>query len=229
MDDVYPIFLRLKEKPVLIVGGGPVGWRKAEGLLAAGALVTVISMEFHKDFEQLPTVRRVASAYQPGLLTQAGQPRWMLVFAATNNSQVNAQIYADASGMGILCSRCDAPAAGDFINPAVQRCGPVILAVTSGGASPGLSGDLARQLAAELDPVQIKQIELSARWRDRVLQSIPSSEHRRRLLQRLSGEAMRDTIRQCGEAGAETLFQKWLQEVKTSAGVDIRPSTEARK
>ncbi len=228
MDDVYPIFLRLKAKPVLIVGGGPVGWRKAEGLMAAGALVTVISLEFHTDFEQLPTVQRIVSAYEPGYLTMAGRPRWVLVFAATNHSQINAQIYSDASRIGVLCCRCDAPPAGDFIGPAVQRCGPVTLAVTSGGASPGLSGDLARQLAAQLDSVQLKQIELSARWRELVLQSVPNSEHRRKFLQRLSGEVMRDTIRQYGEAGAEALFRKWLMEAKESAAVVNSPATDVR-
>jgi precorrin-2 dehydrogenase/sirohydrochlorin ferrochelatase len=228
MDDVYPIFLRLKAKPVLIVGGGPVGWRKAEGLQAAGALVTVVSLEFHTDFEQLPTVQRIISAYEPGYLTQAGRPRWVLVFAATNNPQINAQIYSDASRIGVLCCRCDAPQAGDFIGPAVQRCGPVTLAVTSGGASPGLSGDLARQLAAQLDPVQLKQIELSVQWRELVLQSVSKSEHRRNLLQRLSGEVMRDTIRQYGEAGAEALFRQWLMEAKASAAVVNSPATDAR-
>jgi precorrin-2 dehydrogenase/sirohydrochlorin ferrochelatase len=228
MDDVYPIFLQLKAKPVLIVGGGAVGWRKAEGLLKAGALVTVISPEFIASFAQLPEVRCVVSAYEAGYLSQAGQPRWVLVFAATNNPRVNAQISMDAGQLGVLCCRCDEPQSGDFIGPAVQRCGPVTLAVTSGGASPGLSGDLARQLAATLDAVRIKQIELSARWRETVLQSIPNAECRRNLLQRLSGERMRHTLEQSGEAGAEELFRRWLLEAVNSAAVGAAPASEAR-
>ena len=228
MDDVYPIFLRLKAKPVLIVGGGAVALRKAEGLLAAGALVTVISMEFHPGFASLSAVQRITSAYEAGCLAAAGTAHWTIVFAATNNERINARIYSDSTTLGILCCRCDMPPAGDFIGPAVQRCGPVTLAVASGGASPGLSGELARQLAQSMDGVLLRQIQLSARWRQEVLQRISEGELRRNLLRRLSGELMRDTIRQSGEAGAEKLFQQWLVEAMNPAAAVAGPATEPR-
>ena len=226
MDDVYPIFLRLKAKPVLIVGGGAVALRKAEGLLAAGALVTVVSMDFHPGFASLSAVQRITVAYEAGCLAVTGAARWVLVFAATNNQQVNARIYSDSNAMEILCCRCDMSQDGDFIGPAVKRCGPVTLAVASSGASPGLSRELARKLAQSMDHVLLRQVQLSARWRQEVLERISEGELRRNLLRRLSGEFMRDTIQQSGEAEAEKLFQQWLTEAMNPAGAVAGPATE---
>ncbi len=228
MDELYPIFLRLNAKPVLIVGGGAVALRKAEGLLAAGALVTVVSMDFHAGFASLPAVQRITAAYEPAHLVGAEALRWVLVFAATNNRQVNARIYSDSNALGILCCRCDMPQDGDFIGPAVKRCGPVTLAVGSAGASPGLAGELARQLAHAMDAALIRQIQLSARWRQEVLQQVSDVELRRKLLQRLSGEIMRDTIRQSGETEAEKLFQQWLTEAMHPSPTVATPATEPR-
>lgn len=228
MDDVYPIFLRLNARPVLIVGGGAVALRKAEGLLIAGALVTVVSLEFHPGFAALSAVQCITSAYETHYLALPGAARWTIVFAATNNESVNARIYADSVARGILCCRCDMPMAGDFIGPAVQRCGPVTLAVTSGGASPGLSGKLARQLTHSMDPVLIQQIQLSAGWRQEVLQQVSDVELRRKLLQRLSGEFMRDTLRKAGETEAEKLFQQWLTEAMNPSATLADPATEPR-
>lgn len=228
MSELYPIFLRLACQPVLIVGGGTVGLRKATGLLAAEAEVTVLSMEFHSGFEQLPTIHRITSAYAGDFLGQHENPRWRLVFAATNSAAVNKAVSDDAGRHGLICCRCDDPGAGDFIGPAVQRCGPVTLAVTSGGAAPGLSGELGRQLAAALDPVLVKHIELSGRWRGIVMRKVPAGDRRRRLLQRLSEEQIRAVIRRAGESGAEELFENWLSEslIETSplpdATMDIR-------
>ena len=228
MDEVYPIFLMLNARPVLIVGGGAVALRKAEGLLAAGASVTVVSMDFHPGFASFPAVQRITSAYETGCLAAAGTARWVLVFAATNNEQVNARIYSDSNALGILCCRCDMSQDGDFIGPAVKRCGPVTLAVGSDGASPGLARDLARDLAQAMDTAILRQIQLSARWRQKAMERIPDGEIRRDLLRRISSELMRDTIQQSGEAEAEKLFQQWLTEAMNAAAAIAGPTTEPR-
>jgi precorrin-2 dehydrogenase/sirohydrochlorin ferrochelatase len=212
MEELYPVFLNLTSQPVLIVGGGAVSLRKAEGLLAARAAVTVLSPAFHAGFDPLPGICCIHSAYEQRFLRLPEKPRWRLIFAATNNAAVNAQVYADAAQQGILCCRCDEPACGDFIGPAVQRRGSVTLAVTTSGAAPGLSGELGRQLIAAADPALLAQAELSAAWRSVVLKDLPNAQRRRALLQRLSGPEMRDMIRQGGPESAQTLFSQWLAE-----------------
>lgn len=228
MDELYPIFLRLNAKPVLIVGGGAVALRKTEGLLAAGARVTVVSLEFHRGFAALSAVKCITSAYEADCLDAPEAARWTIVFAATNNESVNTRIYADSAARGILCCRCDMPLFGDFIGPAVQRCGPVTLAVTSGGASPGLSGKLARQLTRSMDPALIRQIQLSAGWRQEVLRQVSDGEIRSSLLRRISGELMLETIQQAGEAEAEKLFQQWLTQAMNSSATVADQATEPR-
>lgn len=222
MEVLYPIFLALQSQPVLIVGGGTVGLRKAEGLLAANAHVTVLSVAFHSGFDQLPAIYRIPAVYEAGFLSRPEHPRWRLIFAATSSEDVNTIVYDEAARQGILCCRCDDPTAGDFIGPAVQRRGPITVAVTSSGAAPGLSGDLARQMVAAIDSVWVTQAELSRRWRSEVLEKLPAGEHRRILLQRLSGPEIRDKI-QHGGAAAESLFESWLvQAIEETAR---RPGT----
>ncbi len=229
MNELYPIFLHLQAQGVLIVGGGSVGLRKAQGVMAAGAAVTVLSPEFHAEFDKLPGIKRITSTYPSGFLNPTANPRWRLVFAATNNEAVNAMVMHDAAVSGVLCCRCDEPANGDFVIPATQRRGPVTVAITSGGAAPGLSAELARNAAVTLEPVLVKLVELAASWRKLVLQQVPDGERRRKLLQRLSDSEMRTRIRTTGEAGAEALFQQWLAEEKMIRASHSRITMQAGK
>ncbi|MGC9260057.1 MAG: precorrin-2 dehydrogenase/sirohydrochlorin ferrochelatase family protein [Phycisphaerae bacterium] len=229
MNALYPIFLHLAAHSVLIVGGGAVGLRKAEGLAAAGAAVTVLSPEFHAGFDKVPAIERIVSTYPAGFLTQAADPPWRLVFAATNSGAVNTLVMEDAATSGVLCCRCDEPTMGDFILPATQRRGPVTMAVTSAGAAPRLSWELARNAAATMDPVLLKLVELSAHWRTVVLQNVPDGEQRRKLLRRLSESEMRDRLRTAGESAAASLFQQWLAEVKVIRASHFGMAMDARK
>src|ERR1051326_4859670 len=82
----YPIFLDLKDRPVLVVGAGRVALRKTRGLLEAGARVTVCAPEWAPDFESLP-VRLVRRPFRASDLAGA-----MLVFAATSDRMTNHRI-----------------------------------------------------------------------------------------------------------------------------------------
>src|SRR5947209_375431 len=100
----YPLFLVVVQCPVLIVGGGAVALRKARGLIESAARVTVVSPEFHKGFDELKDVERIAAPY---MATHMARKMWRLVFAATNVKEVNEQVFKHASAAGILCCRCD--------------------------------------------------------------------------------------------------------------------------
>src|SRR6201999_3081975 len=119
---LYPVFLSLAQRPVLIVGGGQVAVRKARGLLDAGARVTVVSPAFDGDFSRLRKIRKIRSAYAVKHLR--ARP-WSLVFAATSVGMVNARVRKDAAAARILCCRCDSPEHSDFASPAATRLGGV--------------------------------------------------------------------------------------------------------
>jgi siroheme synthase-like protein len=108
----YPIFLNLKDRPVLVVGAGKVALRKTQGLLEAGARVTVVAPQAEEEFESLPVeiVRRHFRA--------TDLEKVVLVFAATNDRQTNHRIAIAAKGKGILANIADSADECDFIVPA---------------------------------------------------------------------------------------------------------------
>jgi siroheme synthase-like protein len=140
----YPIFLDLRERPVLVVGGGKVALRKVRGLLEAGARVTVVSPEALAEFDSLP-VRLIRRRYRPADLAGAA-----LVFAATDDREVNRKIGQSARRRGIFANIADSAEECDFIVPARLRRGKVQIAIATGGTDPRLSAELRRKLETML-------------------------------------------------------------------------------
>jgi len=137
---LYPIFLSLQDRPVLVVGAGKVALRKTRGLLEAGARVTVVAPEWDSEFEALP-VRLVRRRFRATDL--AG---YVLVFAATDGRLANHRIGIAAKGKGLFANIADSAEECDFVVPArVQRNG-VQVAVSTGGENPRLAAELRRKL-----------------------------------------------------------------------------------
>lgn len=136
----YPIFLNLKDRPVLVVGAGKIALRKTQGLLEAGARITVVAPEADPEFETLPVtmVRRRFRA------TDLGEA--LLVFAATNDRQANHRIAIAAKGKGILANIADSAEECDFLVPARVQRENLQIAVSTGGKDPRLSAQLRRKL-----------------------------------------------------------------------------------
>jgi siroheme synthase-like protein len=131
-------------RPCLVVGGGPVGLRKARGLSDCGALVTVVAPEVDPAiFELGVTVEQ--RPYRPGEAS-----RYRLVVTATGVSEVDASVAADAEGAGVWVNSADDPAHCTFYLPSLHRDGPVTLCVSTAGASPALATWLRGRLAAQL-------------------------------------------------------------------------------
>lgn len=144
IDDGYPIVVRLAGRKVLVVGGGAIALRKATGLLAAGAAVTVISPEFVDglDTGSATLVRRPYA-------TDDVAGHW-LVIAATDDPAVQQQVFDDGQRHGVFVNAVDDPDRCSFILPAVERRGPVLVAVSTQGRSPALAARLRDRLAAAL-------------------------------------------------------------------------------
>jgi precorrin-2 dehydrogenase/sirohydrochlorin ferrochelatase len=147
----YPIYLiGMERRRVVVVGGGSVAARKVEGLLEAGARVTVISPILTPELEVLAEAGRIAvigRPYRQGDLAGA-----FLVIAATNDADVNQAVWREAEQCGCLVNVVDDPAHCNFITPALVRRGEVTLAISTGGASPALARRLREQLEAQVGP-----------------------------------------------------------------------------
>jgi siroheme synthase-like protein len=133
----------------LVVGGGAVAARKAAGLLACDALVSVVAPELG------PAMSALASSLQqvarrPYAAGEAAGYR--LVITATGVADVDAAVYADAEAAGVWVNSADDRAHCSFILPSVHRDGAVTVAVSTGGASPALATWWRGQLAAQSGP-----------------------------------------------------------------------------
>jgi siroheme synthase-like protein len=142
MADFYPVSLNLHGRACLVVGAGPVAARKAGGLLAAGADLTVIAPEVSEAMAALGPLTLQRRTYQPG-----DAAAFRLVVTATGDRAVDAAVFADAEAAGVWVNSADDPEHCSFILPSVHRDGPVTIAVSTSGRSPAQATWLRGRLA----------------------------------------------------------------------------------
>jgi uroporphyrin-III C-methyltransferase / precorrin-2 dehydrogenase / sirohydrochlorin ferrochelatase len=144
----YPVSLDLEGRPCAVLGGGPLAAEKAQGLLLAGARVTVYAAEPVAELRRAAADGRLALVerdYLPGDLAGA----WLAV-DASGRDDVNAASRREAEERRVLLNVVDRPAACDWIAPAIVRRGPLQVAVSTSGESPFLASTLRRRLEREL-------------------------------------------------------------------------------
>ena len=140
----YPIFLELQGRRVVVIGGGSVALRKAQVLLGAGARLVVVAERIDKMMTALcagTNAELIKSRYSKNYLTGA-----VLAIAATNNNDLNKQIYKDCQELEILCNVVDVPGLCDFYVPAVVRRGSLQIAISTDGHSPAYAGHVRKKL-----------------------------------------------------------------------------------
>jgi siroheme synthase-like protein len=140
----YPLFVDLTGRRCVVVGGGGVAEGKVLGLLAAGAIVTVVSPALTPSLADAVRAGRIAHrarGYRDGDLDGAA-----LAFAATGEPEVNAAVAAEGRRRGIWINAADDPGHCDFILPAVVRRGALAVAVSTGGASPAAARAVREEL-----------------------------------------------------------------------------------
>ena len=142
----FPVNLNLHGRPVLVVGGGRIAYRKVEQLLMADAEVTVLSPMFVDEFHSLP-VTLVQREYASGDIDA-----FRLVITATGNMPVNQQIFDECEAKGIWINSADDPDRCAFTLPAALRRGDLMVTVSTGGASPALASWLRSHLELSIVP-----------------------------------------------------------------------------
>ena len=186
-----PAILHLTGRRVVVVGGGPVGRRKAHAALDAGAVVRVVAPEPRPAGFDHPAAEWVAEPYAADHLAGAA-----VVFAAAT-PEVNARVVRDAQARGVwVCSATD-PDAGDFTLPAVGRCGGLTVAVGTGGAAPALARRVRDRLMAEFDATFAAWVELLDEVRP-LAAAIPDGPTRRRVLDELADWPWLERLRRDG-------------------------------
>ncbi len=143
--DFLPISLYIKDRPCLVVGGGEVAARKVDLLLRAGGHVTVVAPELGDALTQLLGQGRIV--HQPQCFRPEHLGDHVLVIAATDQQSINRDVAARAKQLNIPVNVVDQPDLCTFIVPSIIDRSPIVVAVSSGGASPVL----ARLLRARLE------------------------------------------------------------------------------
>ena len=177
----YPMFLDLAGRPALVVGGGAVALRKARALAEAGARVRVVAPAHVAGFAEDGRFECVAARYDPRHLAGA-----RVVVAATDDEAVNARVAADARAAGALVNVVDRPALCDFIVPAQVRRGDLLVAISTGGASPMLARRLRERLEREFGPEYETYLAVMREVRAEVLARDLAPEASRRVFERLA-------------------------------------------
>ena len=173
---LYPVFLHLRGRPALLVGGGHVAAGKLAGLIDAGARVTVVAPEIRSDLIK-PDVRLVPRGFEPADL----EGKWFVVAAAT--PEVNQAVAEAAETRGIFVNAVDdTDAASAYLGGVVRKAG-VTVAVSTDGRAPALAGLLREALEAvlpdDLDEWVEAAFRLRSRWR---AENVPIAERRPQLL-----------------------------------------------
>jgi len=145
----YPVFLDLAGRCCLVVGGGKVAEGKVQGLLAANARVTLVAPHLTHELQRQVGDGRLH--HREGEYDASDLEGTDLCFVATDDGAINARVAADARQRRIWVNAADDPPNCDFILPAVVRNGSVVLAASTGGASPALARRLREDLTAFLD------------------------------------------------------------------------------
>ncbi len=175
---MFPIFLDLRQRLAVVIGGGTVGRRRAAALRAAGAAVRLVCLEPRPGEESDPGLTWLTEPYVASHLEDAS-----LVIAAGPEA-VNTQVVADARVRGIWVNCASEAETGDFQVPAVIRRGGLLVAISTGGASPTLTARLRQLLETELDEAFTHWVALLAELRPLVLARF-EGPRQREVLERL--------------------------------------------
>ena len=181
---LYPIFLKLEDRKVLIVGGGVIAEQKVEAVLRSATDVTVIAPQVTPRIRQWAHQGRLkynALEYRPGMARG-----YFLVIAATDSEPVNRAVYEEARQSGALSNAVDDPGYCDFYAPAVVSRGEFQIAISTGGNSPALSQHVRQELEYRFGPEYESWTAWLGRMRDAIRRVLPRSERRKEMLHLLA-------------------------------------------
>jgi len=210
----YPLFALIEDRACLVVGGGAVGERKVQDLLAAGARVTVVSQAL------TPRLAELAAQGRVQFIQDDFSPQYLdgmtLVVGATDDQKVNREVSAAAQARNLPVNIVDAPELCTFIVPAQVRRGALTIAVSTGGASPALARRVREELEQLFGPEYGPYLRLLQAVRHRVLARRRGHAENPHLFQRLVDSPLREALIREDRARALAILEEALGEVLSS-------------
>jgi precorrin-2 dehydrogenase/sirohydrochlorin ferrochelatase len=188
---VFPLFIELKGRKCVLVGGGRVAARKAAVLAGFEAEILVISPELDAELAKLHEEGSLAVCrrkYGQGDLEGA-----FLAIAATNDPVVNREVVAEANRAGIFVNAADAPEECGFLFPAVVKRDRLVIGVSTSGSCPALSREIRKRLEKMVDGMDGAGLERVEKKRREAMDSTEDAAKRKKIIDAAVLEALEDT------------------------------------
>jgi len=202
----YPIFLDLRGKKCLVVGGGEVAQRKVESLLASKAKVTLVSPKITPRLRAI--VKRRSVTYRPRKYRKGDTKGFFLAYDASADTRVHKLITKEALDNRLLLNVVDRPKLCNFIAPAVVQRGNLVIAVSTGGASPAMAKKVRQRLERIFGREYEKGLRLLSALRRELMRRSLSASDRRRIFTELAGSRLLDYIREGKKGTVDRLLSR---------------------
>ncbi|HEU0177071.1 MAG TPA: bifunctional precorrin-2 dehydrogenase/sirohydrochlorin ferrochelatase [Blastocatellia bacterium] len=206
----YPIYLDLKGRDVLVVGGGAIAEGKALQLVQAGARLTVVSPELTEALRAAADHGEIT--HRGGSFIEGDLNGVFLVVSATDDRKVNERVADAAKERGLLCNVVDQPELCNFITPALVTRGGLQISVSTGGGSPTLTQRVKREVAALVGEEYGVLLELAAEMRAEAKDRIADFARRRDALRAFVESDALDLIRAGRLDEARALTRRFLHD-----------------
>ncbi len=205
----YPIFLELSGRRAVVIGGGAVAVRKAQILLDSGARLIVVAENIDKLMVAMcknKNAELIKSKYEKIYLTATA-----LAIAATNDHELNKQIYKDCQELEILCNVVDEPDLCDFFVPAVVKRGDLQIAVSTDGKCPAYAGHIRKKLEKIFTEKHGDFLNELEKMRLKIINEIPEENKRKIILGKLTDDNSLDYFLQHGHEKWRTYAEELLK------------------
>jgi siroheme synthase-like protein len=206
----FPVCLDLKNRPVLVVGGGPIAEGKLLQLVEAGAQVHLVSPAVTEVLQTL--VENGAITYRCGKFEDSDLAGKFLVVCATNFQAVNEEVATAAALRNMLCNVVDQPALCNFITPAIVSRGALQISISSAGQSPSVAQRVKREIEELIGPEFETLLEITSALRADFREITPDYNTRRDFLRSFVDSEALNLIRQGKVEEAKNLAQQMLAD-----------------
>ncbi len=215
--DIFPISLKLKNQPCLIVGGGKIAYRKAQLLAKAGAVLDVLAPKIELALAEL-VIEGGGRLLRIEFSVDIQMSDYRLVIAATNQAEVNKQVFQVCENQNVLVNSVDDPPHCRFMVPAIIDRSPLVISVASNGTSPVLSRQIRTQLEASIPHGMGKLAEFSGKWRQVVKERIHNPDERRIFWENLYNSPLKEQVFNDNLEQAQQSILSTLQDWHTPKG-----------
>ncbi len=203
--DFLPVFMDVKGRQCLVVGGGEVAKRKVGVLLEAGAKVLVVAPQIDPVLSEQEGVRSIVARFDAQHLEGV-----MLVIAATSDRSVNAEASRLARERSIPVNVVDDPELCSFIMPAIMDRSPLMVAFSSGGASPVLTRMMRGKLESLIPQNFSRLAAFAERFREQVKLRVTNPAKRRIFWENALDGVVAEKVLTGDESGAESMLEQML-------------------